>query len=159
MTFSFLKDYKPIYYIFLINIFFLFVTLAENVTQVSPICPLPNRYSVLTHFRTAVLLPPKVVGTLCAQLFQQFLFTSQVFWSWSEDVYMVWTYLQISFVTFYFSDVITNKVNRQWVPCVRNSSNSFLPIILKLHMLFRHGLKMCMWFEYYTQIFLPLFSF
>ena len=34
------------------------------------------------------------------------------------------------------------KVNGQWVPCVRNSSYSFI----KLYMCYGHGLKMCMWF-------------
>ena len=38
------------------------------------------------------------------------------------------------------------KVNGQWVPCVRNSSFSFMPIHLKLYMCYGHGLKICMWF-------------
>ena len=40
------------------------------------------------------------------------------------------------------------KVNGQWVPCVRNSSYSFMPIHLKLYMYYGHGLKICMWFGY-----------
>ena len=40
------------------------------------------------------------------------------------------------------------KVNGQWVPCVRNSSYSFMPIHLKLYMCYGHGLKICMWFGY-----------
>ena len=36
------------------------------------------------------------------------------------------------------------KVNRQRVPCVRNSSYSFIPIILKLYRCLHHTLKMCM---------------
>ena len=36
----------------------------------------------------------KIVGTLCAQLHLQFdadsFETSQVFWSWSENMHMVW---------------------------------------------------------------------
>ena len=44
------------------------------------------------------------------------------------------------------------KVNRQRVPCVRNSSYSFIPIILKLYRCLHHTLKMCMWFGYNPQI-------
>ena len=40
------------------------------------------------------------------------------------------------------------KVNGQLVPCVRNSSYSFMPIHLKLYMCYGHGLKICMWFGY-----------
>ena len=39
-----------------------------------------------------------------------------------------------------------------WVSCERNSSYSFVPIILKLCMCFRHGMKMCMWFGCNCQI-------
>ena len=35
------------------------------------------------------------------------------------------------------------KVNGQWVPCVCNSSFSFMPIHLKLYMCYGHGLKIC----------------
>ena len=38
------------------------------------------------------------------------------------------------------------KMNGQWLPCVRNSSYSFMPIHLKLYMCYGHGLKICMWF-------------
>ena len=44
------------------------------------------------------------------------------------------------------------KVNGQWVPCVRNSSDSFMPIHLKLYMCYGHGLKICMWFGYNSWI-------
>ena len=40
------------------------------------------------------------------------------------------------------------KVNGQWVPCVPNSSYSFMPIDFKLYMYYGHGLKICMWFRY-----------
>ena len=50
-------------------------------------------------------------------------------------------------------------VNRQWVPCVRNSSYSFMQIALKLYMCYGHGLKICMWFGYNPWIiFLSFFS-
>ena len=42
------------------------------------------------------------------------------------------------------------KVYRQWVPCGRNSSYSFPPIVLKHCRCFQHGMKMCMWFWYNT---------
>ena len=48
----------------------------------------------------------------------------------------------------HFSGILTMKVNGQWVPCVRNSSYSFMPIHLKLYMCYGHGLKICMWFGY-----------
>ena len=44
------------------------------------------------------------------------------------------------------------KVNGQWVPCVRNSSYSFIPIVLKLYRCLNQALKICMWFGYDTQI-------
>ena len=40
----------------------------------------------------------------------------------------------------------------EYVPCVRNSSYSFIPILLKLHRCLDHALKICMWFGYYHQI-------
>ena len=39
-----------------------------------------------------------------------------------------------------------------WVSCERNVSYSFVPIILKLCVCFRHGMKMCMRFGYNCQI-------
>ena len=44
------------------------------------------------------------------------------------------------------------KVNGQWVPCVRNSSDSFILILLKLYRCLYQALKICMWFGYDTQI-------
>ena len=64
----------------------------------------------------------------------------------------------IIFVTFskvelsFFSDNFYNKVNGQKIPCGGNSSYSFIPILLKLHWCFGHGLKICMWFGYNPQI-------
>ena len=49
------------------------------------------------------------------------------------------------------------KVNGQWVPCVRNSFYSFLPIHLKLYMCYGHGLKICMWFGYNSWIIFVIF--
>ena len=43
------------------------------------------------------------------------------------------------------------KVNGQWVPCVRNSSFSFISIVLKLYRCLDLPLKMCKWFEYNPQ--------
>ena len=51
------------------------------------------------------------------------------------------------------------KTNGQWLPCVRNSSYSFMPIHdLKLHMSYGHGLKMCMWFGCNPWIIFVIFS-
>ena len=52
----------------------------------------------------------------------------------------------------FFSGIFTMKVNGQWVPCVRNSSYSFIPILLKLYRCCDHALKICMWFGYNPQI-------
>ena len=75
---------------------------------------------------------------------------------------------QIIFVTFsqvelsLFSGIIYNKVNEQGIPCGHKSSYSFIPILLKLHWCFGHGLKICMWLRYNAQIifvtFLPYFK-
>ena len=43
---------------------------------------------------------------------------------------------------------MTIKVNGQWVPCVRNSSYSFIPSLLKLYSSLEHALKIRMWFGY-----------
>ena len=52
----------------------------------------------------------------------------------------------------HFSGIIYNNVNGQGIPYGRNSSYSFIPILLKLHWCFGHGLKICMWFGYNHQI-------
>ena len=41
-----------------------------------------------------------------------------------------------------------NPMCRQWVPCERSSSYSFIPIFFQLCTCFLHGLKICMWFGY-----------
>ena len=58
----------------------------------------------------------------------------------------------------HFSGILTMKVNGQWVPCVRNSSYSFMPIHLKRYMCYGHGLKTCIWFGYYPRIIFVIFS-
>ena len=52
----------------------------------------------------------------------------------------------------HFSGIFTINVNRKWVPCLHNSSYSFMLILLKVHGCFGHGLKTCMWFGYNPQI-------
>ena len=42
--------------------------------------------------------------------------------------------------------------------CVRNSSYSFILILLKLYKCLDHALKICMWFKYNPQFILTLFS-
>ena len=49
------------------------------------------------------------------------------------------------------------RVNRQWVPCVRNSSYSFMPILLNLYMCYAHGLKIYMSFGYNPRIIFVIF--
>ena len=136
-------------------------------------CPPPFRRKAEGHsFRLSFrpsFRPPKVLCTLCAQLLLQFyadLFeTLQMFLSWSEDMHVIWIlswdYFFSLFPQFelsHFLGVFTIKVNRYLVPCVRNSSYSFMPIPLKLHKWFVHGLKICMCFEYNPQIIFITFS-
>ena len=52
----------------------------------------------------------------------------------------------------YFCCKLNLKVNGQGIPCGCNSSYSFLPILLKFHVCFVHGLKICMWLGYNPQI-------
>ena len=40
------------------------------------------------------------------------------------------------------------SMNKEWVPCERNSSYNFILIFLKLCTGFLYGLKMCIWFGY-----------
>ena len=42
-----------------------------------------------------------------------------------------------------FSAIFTMKGNGQWVPCARNSSYSFIRILLKHLICLDHALKMC----------------
>ena len=44
----------------------------------------------------------------------------------------------------HFSGILTMKVNGQWVPYVRNSSYSFIPINLKFYICLDNALKICM---------------
>ena len=112
--------------------------------------------SLRPSFRSS-LRPPIEVGTLWAQLLVQICTdsfeTSLVFWSWSDDMHVVWVISSDYFLLLFlqvelshFSGIIYNKVNGQGIPCWRNSSYSFIPILSKLHWCFGHGLKICMWF-------------
>ena len=95
----------------------------------------------------------------------------RLFWNFSDVVCMEWRYacgLDIILWLFFFLSYsalwtlfsIWNaiKVYRQWVPCVRNSSYSFPPIVLKHCRCFQHGMKMCMCFWYNTLIIFLTFS-
>ena len=95
------------------------------------------------------------MGVLWAQLLLQFftdLFeTLQTFSSWCEDVHVVWIWLLEYFLSLFPLCELSHfstSVYRQWVPCERNSSYSFIPIFSKLCTPFLHGLKICMWFGY-----------
>ena len=50
-----------------------------------------------------------------------------------------WDFLEVELS--HNSSIIYNKVNGQGIPCGHNSSYSFIPILLKLHWCFGHGLK------------------
>ena len=49
---------------------------------------------------------------------------------------------------------LTFQMKIYFVPCGRNSSYSFSPIVLKLFRCFLHGMKMCTWFGYNSLIIL-----
>ena len=73
-------------------------------------------------------------------------------------------YPQINFCHFFskfelghLTGILTMKVNGQWAPCARNSSYSFMPILLKIYMCYGHGLNICMWFGYNPVIIFCLF--
>ena len=125
------------------------------------------RHSVIPSIRPSVLpsfRPPIGVCTLCAQLLLQFYSdsfeTSQMSRPCFEDMHVVWILssdyffftLFSQFELSHFSDILTMKVNGQWVPRVRNSSYSFIQILFKLYRCLDHALKICMWFGYYPQI-------
>ena len=54
----------------------------------------------------------------------------------------------IIFYHFFHFSHFSTSMYRQWVPCERNSSYNFIPILLKLCTCFLHGLKMYIWFGY-----------
>ena len=67
-------------------------------------------------------------------------------------------------LSLFLHEIYAIKVYRLWMPCGRNSSYSFPPIVLKLCRCFLHGMKTCMWFWYNHLIFLffsisPIFSY
>ena len=55
---------------------------------------------------------------------------------------------QVNFHYFFRNLNFDSEVHGQRVPCARNSSYSFIPILLKLYRCLDHALKMCMWFGY-----------
>ena len=59
--------------------------------------------------------------------------------------------LNLVIFRFFFCFFLTMKVNGQWVPRGRNSSYSFIQILLKLYRCLDHALKICMRFEYNPQ--------
>ena len=105
------------------------------------------------------------MGTLWAQLLLQFC--TDLFWNFADVFCMEWRYacglgtiLWLFFLTlsalwtFWYEMLL---VDRQWVPCGRNSSYSFAPIVLKLCRCFLHGMKMCRWMWYNPLVFLSLY--
>ena len=65
---------------------------------------------------------------------------------------IIFCYFFSQFELSHFSGILTMKVNGQWVPCVHNSSNSLIQILLKLYRHCDHALKICMWLGYTPQI-------
>ena len=102
------------------------------------------------------------VGTLCAQLLQfhsDSFETLQMSLLGFEDMHVVGYETQINFYYFcsqlelsHFSVILTMRVNGQGVPCVRNSSYSFIPILLKLYKCLYNALKIRIWFAYNPQL-------
>ena len=96
------------------------------------------------------------MGVLWAQLLLQFF--TDLFWNFADVFFMVWggaCGLDIIVGLFFYHffplcelSHFSTSMYRQWVPCERNSSYSFIPIFLKLCTCFLHGLKMCIWFGY-----------
>ena len=80
------------------------------------------------------------MGTLGAQLDQQFFPDS------FDTSQVVGHVLKMCTGFVSFLCVIIINVCNQGVPCVRNSSYSFMPILLNLHKCFGHGPKACTWF-------------
>ena len=83
------------------------------------------------------------------------------FWNFTGVLVMVWKHacgLDINLRLFlslfsqvelsHFSGIIYNKVDGHGIPCGRNSSYSFIRVLLKLHWCFGYGLKICMWLGY-----------
>ena len=54
-------------------------------------------------------------------------------------IFVIFFFLQ--FELSHFRGIFTMKVDGHWVPCLRNSSYSFMPILFKLYMSYGHGLK------------------
>ena len=92
------------------------------------------------------------------------------FWNFTGVLAMVWRYacgldiiLRLFLSLFsqvelsHILSIIYNKLNGQGIPCGRNSSYSFILILLKLHLCFGHGLKICMRFGYNQIIFCHFF--
>ena len=104
------------------------------------------------------------MGAAPPTVLYRFFETSLFFFDHGLQICMWFGYIpQIIFVNLsqvgliYFSSIFYNKVNGQGIPCGRNSSYRFLPILSKLHWCFGHGLKICMWFGYNPQIIFATF--
>ena len=93
--------------------------------------------------------PPKIYS----DLFETF----QIFCTRSEDCMWFGHYRQVVFYHFFqlvnLSFFAISEDN-YWVLCERNSSHSFIPIFFETLRGFVYGLKICMWFGHYCQIFI-----
>ena len=82
------------------------------------------------------------------------------FSSWSQDVHVVCrTCFSMGDLGVQVSVRSSIRQHLPWMSCERNSSFSFVLILLKLCICFRHDMRMYMWFGYNCEIiFLLLFS-
>ena len=106
-------------------------------------------------------LAPVTPTTVLSRSFWNFTGAFRMVWRYACGFFESWNYFLSLFTHFelrhFLSSNIT-EVYREQVPCPLNSSHSFWPILLKLYMGFKDGLKICMWiFQNPEIIFLSLF--
>ena len=119
----------------------------------------PSRFSLYIFPIFDLGIWRQMVDTLCAQLLIQF-YTDQfetlhALLSWSVDVHVFWHGCQFNFCHLfsafalnYFWGLKYYSNALPWVPCLHNSSYSFIPINLKFCRPFCHGLyitKTCLY--------------
>ena len=113
------------------------------------------RDSVFPLFGSSVLPSPYrsryLVGATPPKFYSDSFETSLVFWSWSEDMHVVWIQSSDYFLSLFLQvelshilGIIYYNLNGQGMPCGRHSSYNFILILLKLHWCFSYGLKICL---------------
>ena len=101
-------------------------------------------------------LVPVTPTKVFVRSFGNFTGALRMVWRYACVFIESWNYFLSLFTHFelrhFFSSNIT-EVYREQVPCPHNSSHSFWPILLKLYMGFKDGLKICMWIFQNPEIF------